>query len=70
MAIQQALPRPSSTTQQAQPSFTPQGEPKKTCRAKQLPVKMHQNENIHSGEYNKTACQTCIFHFMQVNTEL
>ncbi len=40
------------------------------CRAKQLPVKMHQNENIHSGEYNKTACQTRIFHFMQVNTEL
>ena len=45
-------------------------KPLKMCRAKQLPGKMHQNENIHSREYNKTACQTRIFLFMQVNTEL
>lgn len=45
-------------------------EAQKMCRAKQLPVKMHINENIHSGEYDKTACQMRIFHFMQVNTEL
>lgn len=56
--------------QRGLPRLPPPSRSPKTCRAKQLPVKMHQNENIHSGEYNKTACQTCIFHFMQVNTEL
>jgi len=45
-------------------------EAQKMCRAKQLPVKTHLNENIHSREYNKTACRMRIFLFMQVNTEL
>jgi len=55
---------------EAYPGFPCLPEAQKMCRAKQLPVKMHLNENIHSREYDKTACQMRIFLSMQVNTEL
>ena len=53
----------------ARPALAPT-KPSKRCPVKQIPQRVHLNENIHSREYNKPACQMRIFLSVQVNTEL